>query len=319
MEVSGLIKKRALWWVIGSLGAVGIAIALLSMLLVFALLGVLISSSDSSSMEEIPVPDNQAFDIPAPLLPIYIQAENGNASWARLAAIHKVATNFGAEQAKRIDTIGGLGFPRMLWEAYKLDGDVDGKIDPDNPVDAIFSLANYFRLNTLDTDAALEAWFLNPNDASLVRVKEAEYAAMLIMPRNWLWPVIGYTSLSSPYGTRIDPVTGETGVFHDGIDIPAPRGTPVVAAQNGTVVQVSKSSNGYGNLIRLQHNGGIQSFYAHLSGIGVRLSQRVLRGEVIGWVGSTGKSTGPHLHFGMSQNGQSVNPQSYWNDQTEGE
>lgn len=319
MEVSGLIKKRALWWVIGSLGAVGIAIALLAMLLVFALLGVLISSSDSSSMEGIPVPDNQVFDIPAPLLPIYIQAENGNASWARLAAIHKVATNFGAEQAKRIDTIGGLGFPRLLWEAYKLDGDGDGKIDPNNPVDAIFSLANYLRLSALGADAPLQAWFLNPDEAARVYAKEAEYAAMLIMPRNWLWSVIGYTSLSSPYGTRIDPVTGEIGVFHDGIDIPAPRGTPVVAAQNGTVVQVSKSSNGYGNLIRLQHNGGIQSFYAHLSGIGARLSQRVLRGEAIGWVGSTGKSTGPHLHFGMSQNGRSLNPQSFWNDQTEGE
>jgi murein DD-endopeptidase MepM/ murein hydrolase activator NlpD len=314
MDVSGLIKKKVLWWVIGSLGAAGIAIVLLVLLLVFALLGVLVSSSDSSSMEGIPVPDNQTFDIPAPLLPIYIQAENTNASWARMAAIHKITTNFGAETAKRIDTIGGLGFPRLLWEAYKVDGDGDGKIDQDNPYDAIFSLANYLRLSALETDKALEAWFLNPNDAALVRAKEAEYAAMLIMPRNWLWPVIGYTRLSSPYGFRTDPVTGAPGTFHDGIDIPAPRGTPVVAIQNGTVIQVSRSSSGYGNLIRLQHDGGIQSLYAHLSGISVRRGQQVLKGEVIGWVGSTGKSTGPHLHFGMSQSGQSVDPQLYWLD-----
>lgn len=313
MDVSGLIKKRVLWWVVGSLGAIGIAIALLVMLLVFALLGVLVSSSDSSSMEGIPVPDNQTFDIPAPLLPIYIRAENEQASWARLAAIHKITTDFGAVQAKRIDTIGGLGFPRLLWEAYKVDGDGDGKIDPDNPFDAIFSLANYLRLSALDPDAALEAWFLNPGDEALVRAKEAEYAAML-GPRNWLWPVIGYTAISSPYGMRTDPVSGEPGVFHDGIDIPAPRGTPVVAAQNGIVIQAVMSNSGYGNLVRLQHDGGVQSLYAHLSGIGVRRSQQVLRGEVIGWVGSTGKSTGPHLHFGMSQNGQSEDPQNYWND-----
>ncbi|ALS28854.1 peptidase M23 [Paenibacillus sp. 32O-W] len=314
MDVSGLIKKRAFWWVIGSLGAAGIAISLVVMLFVFALLGVLVSSSDTSSMEGIPVPENQTFDIPAPLLPIYIRAENEQASWARLAAIHKITTDFGAEQAKRIDTIGGLGFPRLLWEAYKTDGDGDGKIDPDNPFDAIFSLADYLRLSTLDPDAALEAWFLNPNDAALVRAKEAEYAAMLVMPRNWLWPVIGYKAISSPYGIRTDPVSGEPGAFHDGIDIPAPRGTPVVATQNGIVIQVVKSNSGYGNLVRLQHDGGVQSLYAHLSVIGVRRSQQVLRGEVIGWVGSTGKSTGPHLHFGMSQNGQSEDPQNYWND-----
>lgn len=319
MDISGPMKKRVLWWVIGSLGVSGIAIVLLILLLVFTLLGVLVSSMDSSSMKGIPAPENQTLDIPAPLLPIYIQTENGNASWARLAAIHKVTTDFGAEPAKRIDVIGDLGFPRLLWEACKVDGDEDGKIDPDNPVDAIFSLANYWLLTSLDSDAALEAWFLDPDDASLTRTKEAEYAAMLFRPRNWLWPVIGYRSISSPYGIRIDPVTGEPDVFHDGIDIPASRGAPVVAIQNGKVVQVSRSNSGYGNLIGLQHDGVIQSFYAHLLDIGVRQGQQVLQGEVIGWVGSTGKSTGPHLHFGMSQNGQSVDPQNYWLDQTEGD
>lgn len=317
-EVSGLIKKRVLLWVIGSLGFVGIVIVLLVLLVAFVLLGVLVSSSDSS-MEGIPVPQQQTFDIPVPLLLIYIHAENEAVTWSRLAAIHKVTTDFGAETAKRIDTIGELGFPRLLWEAYKVDGDGDGKISADNPFDAIFSLANYLRLASLEADAALEAWFLNPNDVALVHAKEAEYASMLIMPRNWLWPVIGYTSLSSSYGSRTDPVTGELGVFHDGIDIPAPRGTPVVAVQNGAVIQVTRSNSGYGHYIRLSHEGGVQSLYAHLSDIGVHSGQQVLRGEVIGWVGSTGKSTGPHLHFGMSQNGQSVNPQNYWMDLTEGE
>lgn len=310
MSVSETVKKKVVWWVVGSLGFVGIGIILLILLLAFVLLGILVSSSDSS-MEGIPVPDNQTFDIPAPLMPIYMHAENERASWARLAAVHKITTDFGAAKAERIDTIGGLGFPRLLWEAYKVDGDGDGRMDPDNPYDGIFSLANYLRSASLETDAALGAWFLNPNDVALVHAKEAEYAAMLRVSGNWLWPVIGYMAISSPYGTRTDPVTGAHGAFHDGIDIPAPRGTPVVAMQNGTVIQVIMGSSGYGNLIRLQHDGNMQSFYGHLSDIGVRRGQQVMRGQVIGWVGSTGKSTGPHLHLGMSQNGQSVDPQLY--------
>jgi len=318
MDVSGLVKKKVIWWLIGSLGFVGIAIVLLALLLVFTLLGVLVSSSDSS-MEGIPVPGKQTLDIPAPLLPIYLHAENERVTWAQLAAIHKISTDFGTEKAKRFDTIGGLGFPRLLWDGYQVDGDGDGKIDPDNPVDTIFSLANYLRLASLETDSVLEAWFLDQSDVALVYAQEAKYAANLFMRQNWLWPVIGYTTISSPYGLRTDPVTGEPGMFHDGIDIPAPRDTPVFAIQSGTVIQVTTSSSGYGNLVRLQHDGGMQSLYAHLSEIGVRRRQKVLKGEVIGWVGSTGKSTGPHLHFGMSQNGQSVDPQMYWVDPVEGE
>jgi hypothetical protein len=317
MDISGTVKKKMVWWVVGSLGFAGLGMILLVLLLAFVLLGVLVSSSDSS-MEGVPVPNNETFDIPAPLLPIYIQAENERAPWARLAAIHKITTDFGAEKAWRIDSIGGLGFPRLLWDAYQVDGDGDGEIDPDNPYDAIFSLANYLRSASLETDAALEAWFLNPSDVALVHAKEAEYAAMLILSRNWLWPLVGYTAVSSPYGYRTDPVTGEPGAFHDGIDIPAPRGTPVMAIQNGTVIQATTGSSGYGNLVRLQHDGNIQSFYGHLSGIGVRRGQQVTRGEVIGWVGSTGKSTGPHLHLGMSQNGLSVDPASFWFDRENG-
>lgn len=316
MDVNGLIKKRMIWWLIGSLGFVGIAIVLLTLLLVFTLLGVLISSSDSS-MGGIPVSANQTWDIPAPLLPIYLHAENERVTWSQLAAIHKISTDFGAEKAKRFDTIGGLGFPRLLWEDYQVDGDGDDNIDSDNPFDTIFSLSNYLRWASLVTDSVLEAWFIDPRDVALVYAQEAEYSANLFMPQNWLWPLIGYTIISSPYGFRTDPVTGEPGMFHDGIDIPAPGGTPVFAIQSGIVIQVTASNSGYGNLIRLQHDDGLQSVYAHLSDIGVRRKQQVLQGEVIGWVGSTGKSTGPHLHFSMSQNGQSVDPQYYWMDPSE--
>ncbi|HEY0828322.1 MAG TPA: M23 family metallopeptidase [Bacilli bacterium] len=315
MDISGLIKKKVVLWLIGSFGVVGIAIVLVVLLLVFVLIGSLVSIRDSSALEGIKVPANTMFDVPSSLLPIYLQAENDAVSWGRLAAIHKVMTNFGTEPTRRIDTLGTLGFPRFLWERYKTDGDRDGRVDPDNPYDAILSLAHYFRLSTLDKDAALENLLLNAEEASLVRIKESEYVSALIMPQNWLWPVTGYLRLSSPYGFRIDPITGIAGTFHNGIDIPAPRGTPVVVIQDGKVLEVTSSSSGYGKLIRVQHDSGIQSLYGHLSKIGVKRGQQVLRGAVIGWVGSTGKSTGPHLHLTLTQNGQSFDPLIFWMEQ----
>ncbi|THF74374.1 M23 family metallopeptidase [Cohnella fermenti] len=308
MDISGLVKRRVFWWVVGSLGATGIGIAILVMVLIFALLGALVSASDTSQLEGVEVPNNASFDIPMLLLPIYIQAENGQASWARLAAMHRVTTNFGAEKAKRIDTIGSLGFPRSLWETYRQDGDEDGEIDPDNPYDAIFSLANYLRASAEDEESALNGWFLNAEQVAMVHRKEAEYAAVLPIPGKWLWPLLGYTAISSPYGYRVDPVTGAPSEFHAGIDIPAPRGTPVMATQNGTVVQVVRSSTGYGNHILLQHANDFISLYGHLADIAVRQGQQVHQGEMIGWVGSTGKSTGPHLHFEMRVHGQTVDP-----------
>ncbi|WP_238357769.1 M23 family metallopeptidase [Cohnella zeiphila] len=316
MDANRLIKKRAIWWVVGSVSVTGIAIVLLGFMLAFAVLGALIGASDTSGMEGIPVPDEETFDVPAPLLPIYIRAENEKASWARLAAIHKVTNDFGADQPKRFDTIGPLGFPRPLWEAYRIDGDGDGKIDPDNPYDAIFSLAHYLQVSSLDADETLRAWFLNEEDVEVVHRQESAYTSMLHVHASgeWLWPLIGYTNISSPFGNRVDPVTGAPIEFHAGVDIPAPLGTPVLATQNGTVVQTIRGNMGYGNHILLQHAGGFISLYGHLSDIGVKTGQQVQRGEVIGWTGSTGKSTGPHLHFEIRLNGQAVNPMDYFKE-----
>lgn len=307
-----MVKKRVIWWVVSSLGAAGVAISLLVLVVVFALLGAWVSASGTSQLKGVEVTDHSAFDIPMLLLPIYMHAENGQASWARLAAIHRVTTNFGAEEAGRSDAIGSLGFPRLLWEVYRLDGDEDGKMDPDNPYDAIFSLANYLRNSELDTESALDTWFLNTDKVAMVHRKEAEYAAALSMPGKWLWPLLGYNAISSPFGYRTDPVTGEAHIFHSGVDIPAPRGTPVFAIGQGEVTQVLRGYTGYGHYIRLQHDGGYESLYVHLADIGVQRGQRVARGQVIGWVGSTGKSTGPHLHLEMMDQGQPIDPLLQW-------
>lgn len=124
------------------------------------------------------------------------------------------------------------------------------------------------------------------------------------------WPLPGYTSASSAYGWRIHPIYG-TRKFHAGEDIPAPTGATIVAAQSGTVTTAGWVS-GYGNYTVINHGGGVMTAYGHQSAIQVSVGQTVSAGEQIGLVGSTGNSTGPHLHFEVYVNGATQNPMSYF-------
>ncbi len=119
-----------------------------------------------------------------------------------------------------------------------------------------------------------------------------------------IWPVAGW--LSSSYGGRPDPFDGEEN-FHPGIDISAERGTPVYATADGTVESASYAGN-YGNLIVLGHGFGIATRYGHLSRYAVRAGAVVKRGDLIGYVGSTGRSTSSHLHYEVTLNGRLINP-----------
>lgn len=112
--------------------------------------------------------------------------------------------------------------------------------------------------------------------------------------------------LTSGFGYRVHPILG--GVrFHAGIDIARPAGTRVIASSDGRVVQAGWAS-GYGLLVTIDHGRGLQTRYAHLSSLGVAPGQQVRRGDVLGSVGSTGRSTGPHLHYELRLNGQPVSP-----------
>jgi len=124
-------------------------------------------------------------------------------------------------------------------------------------------------------------------------------------------PVAG--RITSSFGYRMHPLLGFL-KLHKGLDIGAPYGAPIYAALDG-VVQSAGRAGGYGNFIKLGHTAGIQSGYGHLSRIAVRPGQRVARGQVIGFVGSTGMSTGPHLHWEVWKNGRAVNPRSISFDQ----
>lgn len=119
-----------------------------------------------------------------------------------------------------------------------------------------------------------------------------------------VWPVHGY--LSANFGNRIDPFTGMRD-FHPGIDISAPIGTKVLAPADGIVISAGEKG-GYGNAIVLNHQYGIATRYGHLSGFNVRPGQRVKRGDVLGFVGTTGRSTAPHLHYEVWVRDQAQNP-----------
>lgn len=119
-------------------------------------------------------------------------------------------------------------------------------------------------------------------------------------------PVAG--RITSSFGKRMHPVLGFMRM-HKGLDIGAPRGTPIHAIMDG-VVQFAGRSGGYGNFVKLTHGGGIASGYGHMSRFVVRSGARVKQGQVIGYVGSTGMSTGPHLHWEVWKNGATVNPRS---------
>ncbi|MCL2199987.1 MAG: M23 family metallopeptidase [Defluviitaleaceae bacterium] len=120
-----------------------------------------------------------------------------------------------------------------------------------------------------------------------------------------LMPIKG-GRITSWFGSRRDPITGRT-AFHEGVDIPAPSGTPIHAAGGGTV-SYSGWRGGYGNVVFIDHGNGLQTRYAHNTRNLVTVGQRVERGEVIAYVGSTGRSISPHLHYEVLRNGSQINP-----------
>ena len=120
------------------------------------------------------------------------------------------------------------------------------------------------------------------------------------------WPVPGYSTITSQYGMRVHPITGAY-KLHTGVDIGAPMGASFVAAANGIVTKATYNF-AYGNMVIIDHGGGVQTLYAHGSEIMVQLGQTVSAGTEVLKVGSTGYSTGPHAHFEIRINGQTVNP-----------
>jgi len=148
--------------------------------------------------------------------------------------------------------------------------------------------------------------FLRGANALSLKSRYARRLGMVAQPS--LWPVDGI--VMGTFGQRADPFSEEGSEFHKGVDISAPAGTPVQATAEGIVIH-SEWSNGYGRLVVIDHGGGIQTYYAHLSRFFAQTGQEVRRGEFVGAVGSSGRVTAPHLHYEVRIGGAPVNPYRY--------
>ncbi len=180
-------------------------------------------------------------------------------------------------------------------------------------------------VDELNSDLAELNRKLDEQDASIAAVqaeierKQAEYEAQrqqngttIISESGYMWPLPGYYRLSSLFGYRIHPISGKPH-SHSGIDIPAQGGTPILAARSGQVITSVYGSGAYwsyGNYVVIDHGDGETTLYAHMSSRAVSEGEMVTQGQVIGYVGTTGNSTGNHLHLEVRENGQRVDPES---------
>lgn len=135
---------------------------------------------------------------------------------------------------------------------------------------------------------------------------EAEQAAAFPSGK----PIAGKASISSEFGLRPNPFGARGYEMHEGVDFAGPVGKPILATAEGVVVRADYNG-GYGNHVRVDHGYNYETLYAHLSELEVKIGDRVKRGDIVGYLGSTGRSSGPHLHYSVYRNGQAVNPRYY--------
>ena len=171
----------------------------------------------------------------------------------------------------------------------------------------------------LEESEALQEELMQQIAAKEADLKEAQYNARLVElaksgenpPSDavWVTPVSGYT-ITSPFGMRPHPILGYE-KMHNGIDMACSQGTPIYATRAGTVTTAAYQAGGAGYYVSINHLDGFSSIYMHMTNYVVSAGQSVAQGQLIGYVGSTGMSTGPHLHFGISYAGTYVNPLAY--------
>jgi murein DD-endopeptidase MepM/ murein hydrolase activator NlpD len=172
-------------------------------------------------------------------------------------------------------------------------------------------LVNSHPMSELDLQAAIAALTaaVDARDDSLssLEAKILQQSVLKDMLPNGAPTSVAYNS--SSYGWRIDPFTGYK-AFHEGLDFPANSGTPIRAAADG-IVSFAEHTPDYGNIVKIEHGSGLETRYAHASKLLVHVGERVAKGQEVAEVGSTGRSTGPHLHYEIRLNGESLDPRKY--------
>jgi murein DD-endopeptidase MepM/ murein hydrolase activator NlpD len=194
-----------------------------------------------------------------------------------------------ADTSRKLAEMSGVGDNTQI---AVLNQDLRGVGGPAHPIDSATALA------TLEAKTALLEREMQIYER-VVRLRGTTPS---------LWPVVG--KLESGVGGRRNPFSGRGWEYHEGQDIDAAYGTPVLAAASGKVI-IAQYQRGYGNVVYVDHGNGLSTRYGHLSEINVNVGQSVERGAMVGKVGSTGRSTGPHLHYEVRINNQPMNPREY--------
>lgn len=202
--------------------------------------------------------------------------------------------------SKRVAKVAGLSYTDPEIQAGIVDASAQ-VMDYITPDDAAFGSAEGLgrELDSLQQQAARQKDRLAMLDVALTRRAGVEASLPTYTPVN-------YPYLSSSFGWRRNPVTGRH-VMHEGLDFAAPRGTPIRAASGGVVTE-ARSISGYGKMVEITHGNGLVTRYAHASKLNVAVGDIVEKGQLIANVGSTGRSTGPHLHFEVRMAGHPLDP-----------
>ncbi|MGB4468244.1 MAG: M23 family metallopeptidase [Azovibrio sp.] len=215
-----------------------------------------------------------------------------------------MATRLGEMQARMVQ-LDGLG--RRLAEKAGTGGPLRrGTAAPDEPQGGPFIPAPLSEA-ALSQEIDRLAQDIEAKSKSLAAVENSLRENMVrreFLPTTL--PVLGGARLGSPFGLRLDPF-GRGRAIHEGLDFVAPPGTPVVAAAGGVVVNAAYHPE-FGNLVEINHGGELMTRYAHLASMAVEVGSVVRRGQRLGALGSTGRSTGPHLHFEVKENGHPIDP-----------
>ena len=235
----------------------------------------------------------------------------------RLEEIQQAADDLSSTQAKMQQEL------RSLAEAQRSLADSESllaekRTESDGLLRSLAAQKEEFELLLDDSEAKQDALMkeIAQKEKELANAQYEEKLAKLALqgqnpPSNatWITPVSGYT-ITSAFGMRIHPVY-KYALMHNGIDMACPQGTPIYATRAGTVTTASYQAGGAGYYVSINHGDGFSSIYMHMTNYVVSSGQSVAAGQLIGYVGSTGVSTGPHLHFGVSYAGTYVNPMAY--------
>ena len=235
----------------------------------------------------------------------------------RLEEIQQAADDLSSTQAKMQQEL------RSLAEAQQTLADSESllaekRTESDGLLRSLAAQKEEFELLLDDSEAKQDALMkeIAQKEKELANAQYEEKIAKLALqgqnpPSNatWITPVSGYT-ITSAFGMRIHPVY-KYALMHNGIDMACPQGTPIYATRAGTVTTASYQAGGAGYYVSINHGDGFSSIYMHMTNYVVSSGQSVAAGQLIGYVGSTGVSTGPHLHFGVSYAGTYVNPMAY--------